>query len=569
MQPSSNNEIANERGSIIVLVAICLVALLGVTALAMDAGQLYRLQLGLQKAADAGALAGAGYAIQVGQSDLMDAAAQSNSSVSDYLGAKIERVVRQNLLAAKIIHNYNAPLSLDATYDFDPMTSSVFDVNVDLGMPAQYLLIDRIPFHLIGADNVGQQNIAATATARRPVANVAINIDVSRSTYCPSSGSCDCLRTSSCAGRRRLDDLVDALKAFLKLFDPNSDKLAIVPYNISAQAFSLQDYAGNVNNITEPMIDLLVDRLKNEFETGSATNLCDALLTGGKFMNDWVQNEEKSYVIYSDGAPTAARALFASPSGLTTWNPDAMGQYDYSHHTMQWVYPDGTDYPGPSRLYQTGLVDLGHRDAILPPSGDGVTSPAVADCAANQAIPIPPPGQGQTIEDVLMVNAPLAFVGCVGDLGFHPPNEPTRVYSAGNSADDPKFYQWRKLYYNCAVAYSDWLRENKGTVYTVGLGEPAGPIANDPYENIDDVTSRKDVLLTRIANDYITAVEVPAQAATPWQHPEYDITGVSSLDEWNQQSNRRQGMYLATTESEDLKALFLMIARQVLMRLIK
>ena len=50
---------ANQKGAVIVMVAILMVVLIGCAALAVDVGYLYVARTELQRAADAGALAGA------------------------------------------------------------------------------------------------------------------------------------------------------------------------------------------------------------------------------------------------------------------------------------------------------------------------------------------------------------------------------------------------------------------------------------------------------------------------------------------------------------------------------
>ena len=53
--------IQNRRGVTAVIVAICLVMLIGFAALAIDVGYLYSTRNELQNVADSGALSGAGY----------------------------------------------------------------------------------------------------------------------------------------------------------------------------------------------------------------------------------------------------------------------------------------------------------------------------------------------------------------------------------------------------------------------------------------------------------------------------------------------------------------------------
>src|SRR5699024_3766291 len=81
----------DERGSIIVLAALCFVALLGVAGLALDTGRLYIQRARLSNIADAGALAAA-RAIRQGQAAAHDQAlaiAEANGFVDGRNGVAI------------------------------------------------------------------------------------------------------------------------------------------------------------------------------------------------------------------------------------------------------------------------------------------------------------------------------------------------------------------------------------------------------------------------------------------------------------------------------------------------
>ena len=56
----------NNRGQVLVILALGILALLGVAALAIDVGFLYTVRNELQRSADAGALAGASYFKETG-----------------------------------------------------------------------------------------------------------------------------------------------------------------------------------------------------------------------------------------------------------------------------------------------------------------------------------------------------------------------------------------------------------------------------------------------------------------------------------------------------------------------
>ncbi len=66
------------------------------------------------------------------------------------------------------------------------------------------------------------------------------------------------------------------------------------------------------------------------------------------------------------------------------------------------------------------------------------------------------------------------------------------------------FTDFKKQYYNTAIAMSDSIRNTHGVVFTIGLG-PSASLGVDPYQltNPADEDKRKDVFFARLANDPI------------------------------------------------------------------
>ena len=553
------------------------IVLLTVVGLAVDAGNLYRSQLALQKATDAAVLAGVGYAIQIGQNQLNTLASTDPDGAAGILQPRARLIARANLRAAKVTTEFNDSSIIfhPAIYRPNPNDTTIFEFEMTIEKDINYFIVDKIPFFLIESGSSltdsGQHRIAATATASRSVANVAVMLDVSDSMNCPSTGSCACLATNSCTGRLKVDDLIDASKEFLKMFDASSDNLVAVPFNIAAVAYSVIEVATDlgipIESISEPQIDAIVDELKSRHSPVSSTNICDALLRSWEKIQDLAPGQEAAYVLISEGAPNAGRFLIPNPPGaILPWNPHALGAvtHDYTHYSVKWSDANG-DRQGPSLLVQTDLIGIGWDNPVpFDLGGDGVTVPAVSTCAAPENPPIP---FSLDPNATLEIEAPKAFNGCIADLGFHVPENSALIYGRGGSPDDPDFHQWRKQYYNCAVAYSDFMREQKGMLYAIGVGNPA-TIGTDPYQDIANVLDLKHFLMTRIANDFMDAITIPRQAGTPWQHPEFNFTGYKSYDDWNNQSVPRQGDFLIAPTTSDLTALFRKIARKIQMRLV-
>ncbi len=553
-----------DSGTIIILMTFVFIVLLAMSGLAIDAGNLYRSQQTLQKAADAGALAAIGYSMQLGE-------AKFNEEVETRFGAGNEKmlldekaieIVLSNLADSGLPQDLEHPVSIVTEYTSTPSSNVAFNYSVNVDRPVDFLLMHLVPLPMLGLGATGRgRTLAANAVSQRKIANVALLLDFSDSMACPASGDCLCLtpaRTGPCSSPSKLDRLLDAVVEFLKNFDPNNDKILLVPFNTTARNFTLDELA------TDPVIqgedvEEIVENLKLDPGVGGNTNFCDAMMQAYGRMQTLAPDQEVSYVLFSDGAPTAGRFLFSSPAGIKPWDPSGFGAYDYQHYTVQW-YDSSGHRPGPSVLSQTGLLQMEHSGAAIPGSGDGVSSPAVADCGPASAPPVASIPQTATAADEV-------FAGCLGDLGFHMPQSAGTEYGVGG-AGDPDFVSWRKQYYHCAVQLSDFLREHRGTVHAIGLGEDT-TLGADPFQDIDDNSSRKDILMSRIANDYIQGVMRPQQAATPWNHPEFTFSGYSSYDALNSKASPRQGRYLATPDSEELERLFQSIARKILLSLVE
>lgn len=69
----------------------------------------------------------------------------------------------------------------------------------------------------------------------------------------------------------------------------------------------------------------------------------------------------------------------------------------------------------------------------------------------------------------------------------------------------PAFYQpydYEQLPYHCAIRAADYARITLGArVYAIGLGPRANRCAGDPYQDVSNSVSRKDVFLSRLAFD--------------------------------------------------------------------
>lgn len=552
---------SEERGAVIIVTCIAIVVLLMLIGLAIDSGNLYRARMALQKAADAGALSGVGYTVHKGRTEFEEEV--GDGSKQDFLSEKAQEVVEANLELSGLSPEQDGYFNVEATYvegDEVVEEGSAYEFRVTVTKEVDFIFMDLVPFEVLGLTSVGESIVLeAVATSRRLHSNVAMILDSSDSMGCPATGSCDCKTVSgsgSCPTPHKFDDLIDASKEFVRMFDYNNDKIAFIPFNLQAKAYDMDDYreALGTTYISETMLDTILDEHKVDPGPLSSTNVCDAFMTAYKKMEELVPGKEAAYVYFSDGAPTAGRFLFKNPRDLPSWNPDGFGNYDYVHYTVQWV--DGSEHlPGPSVLSQTGLVEIGHQGANPPHSE---TPPLVPDCTGEMA-----PVVAEEADIAGAVNTTLG--GCLDDLEAHLPSQENRTYGGPS---DPAFEGWRAHYYHCAIEMADFIREQKGLFYVIGLGEPAA-YEDDPYQNINDTASRKDYFLTRVANDYDTAIRRPAKDPEPWAHPEYAYRGYKSLESWNERAASRQGEYLPTPDTSELRSLFRKIAKKIQLGLIE
>ena len=554
---------SDQSGVILVMMALVIVGLLSFAGLAVDVGNLYRAQHNLQKAADAGALAAIGYSIQVGrtQFDNEVVASYGVGGEEQFLEEKAREVILANLANAGFPDDSRHPVTITPRYRVSPSANVAWDFQVSVSRDIDYLLMDLVPLSLFGVSNTATSKVLdAQATSARRVANIVLMLDFSDSMACPATGSCICQtpsRTGPCASPTKLDGLLDGVKQFLQNFDIVNDRIVIVPFNITSQAYTLPGLASNLG-MSGSNIDQVIDGLKTNPGVSSNTNICDAMMRAHQAIDTLAPNQETAYVLFSDGAPTAGRFLFANPTALLpVWNPDNFGDYDYTHYSIEWTDASG-HRPGPSVLTQTNLLQMGHVGNIIPASATGAVVPG---CGAPTAPPVYQPSD-------LPIVADQVFDGCLNDLAFHLPQSPTPSYGAGGQSDDPNFVDWRKQYYNCAVQMSDYLRSERGTIHVIGLGDPTA-FGSDPYQDIDDISSRKDVFLARIANDYLNAVIRPQNAAPPWRHPEFNYTNYIDYDNWNGKASPRQGTYLATPNPSEVKRLFQKIAKKIQLSLVQ
>ncbi|MFN8392214.1 MAG: Tad domain-containing protein [Bdellovibrionota bacterium] len=587
-----------DAGIILPISAIAIMVLLMFAGLAVDAAHLYRARLSLQKAADSAALAGIGYTIERGRNGLLaDATAAGLNPTTDpnwmkkLVETRADEVLRENL---RVSHNIVPETCTNA--DGEPFcswydaTTKQLRVNVDANI--HFLLMHLLPYSALGLSGFGSQiELHADAQAERPVANVGLLLDMSGSMGCPADPnvSCDCRAAGSpapCSGTLKIDLLVDAMVSFANFFDLAHDRLGLIPFNMRAERIP-----GGLRLLADELIDrtkvncVLSGRGLNSCgvevtaQPRSNTNICDALIEGFEEMRSLgaSQQEDVSYLLFSEGAPSACRFLFNDAPNLPENDPEGFGSgtKDYIHYAVSWL-PTGGGAPrlGPSLLVKTQAMSFQYPSP-LPPAPDidapGLNVPMCHTYLDSNGQPeeIYSPSESEKYCNV--------FNGCLSNsasspspLTFHIPWKPDSYGSdtvCSNASVVDREQSWRKQYYNASIVLADYIRSQRSTFFVVGLGKPNVGNA-DPYQNIDDTMYRKDVFLTRLANDYMHAVTQRAASGEP-PLPEFQFSGYQTYADWNSKSVSRQGLYLATPSASDLDHLFVLMAKRILLRLIK
>ncbi|MCB0325162.1 MAG: hypothetical protein KDD69_16370, partial [Bdellovibrionales bacterium] len=323
----------NERGAVIPLAVFLIVTLLALAGLAVDAGNLYRAQIQLQKAADAGALAG------IGASIIRSDAPGDPELLKDFIETRATEVACENLRL------FGYPCD-----DPDTVVSADYDLGtaeltVTTDADIFFFLMGLVPFEIIGAESAGDsRTIEARAAVRRQTATVALVLDLSSSMACPSTGPCACLspsRTQTCAEEAtalgttlKVEELKSAVSTFIERFDPARDRITLIPFNIAAnvEVPLRPDGALGFTPSDFDVLDGIIPR--------SNTNVCDGFMTAFQEMSDkgLFGTDDIAYLYFSDGAPTAGRFLLTSPkAGLEGNDPSGFGTHDYLHYSVEWV----------------------------------------------------------------------------------------------------------------------------------------------------------------------------------------------------------------------------------------
>ena len=567
-------------------------------AFALDLGNFYLWRLRLDKAARAGSLAGLGFRGIQGWNYV------STPSGGSALINATKLAVQDNL------RTYGVDLASDkikVAYD-----SGDDSIAVSIHHTPSTILIGKLDkilnFGFNSQTDASGNSIPLSSTlsitrqheANLNSANVVLIIDVSGSMLCPASGPCDCRLSNTCdPANSKLARLVLAVQRFAQHFNPNRDRISVIPFNLAAQrlysftdgktfrtarnrlpipngngvpgdllavnAMTAETFLTTTGGILDPALRKLA---------GSNTNHCDALAEGifeleglsrvllNDEENDRPETDRRNLqpfvILFTDGAPNAMRGIFSSsdiPDGHCSPYGGAgpgscvtsTGERDFYHYALEWVSGDGSQtYRGPGPFVRRELYTNAIPKLFNHSIGQNSAAPGGNQaCGRETAIGNPlefeqtitrrtgggsggrggPAGCFSVATTQFSFSIPYPYTNPDGAGGYSGPYN-ANVSGVPISTDDttwrdpnwpaefttPTPYgiqKYDELPYYCAIEAADYIRTRfAGTIFTVGLGPAtthrSGGLAqddtcNDPLQDADDHTSRKDFFLARLA----------------------------------------------------------------------
>ncbi len=574
-------EAAHDDGVILVLLALMTTVLALLVGFALDTGNLYSARLAAQTAADAASLSGA---TAIAGRD----ASATTLSAAIATGQTLATQIATANLSTKTAFN-----TTSSNFVVTPSATTYADrveFNVQISSPVNLYLLSRIP----GYEQSGE--VRVTSTSRIVNANFGLILDTSRSMRCPKTESgttCPCMDLGTC-GTDGLPTKLDALKAaakdFVSMFDESRDRGSLVAFGHTAEvlvpirsssSFVKADFNSTIDGLT----------------SAGATNISDGLLRSYLEMKRVGVEDQAAYIAFTDGAPSSVRILAADPKASAIRAPiydnttpflqahnilgHSFSNYDVISYAALWGKAGDPDFKvsSPHSLAFTpsdnGVFTAPENSPSGPITCNWGTRPLNMDGAelppqCFMLWSIPSPGNASETFKQLF-NSPAFYdpdgnVMHVGDYWSHPsanvwnynwPGFDGEQDANGLPLTNPKRGVYRKLYFDVALAYADFMRNKGGTIFTVGLGMPAAFVL-DPYQNPDFDHDLKSTFLKRMAVD---SCGVADPMDPPFSRfPTYDELFLKNV---------KTGMFVSTTDADELKQLFRVIGKKLKLALIK
>jgi Mg-chelatase subunit ChlD len=249
----------DQRGSVLFVVVAVLVVMLASVGLAVDLGRGYVEKLHIGRAVDAGALAAA-RALRLGvgvAEDEAEAVATANG-ITDGVGS----------------------INTDLTFGTNANGESTVLFAANRTVPTTFMRI-------VG---LRQMNVSASGLAAVPPLDVVLILDTS----------------GSLATAGAFDELQDAARTFLDLFDDDIDQLGLVTFQLSAhdQFILGHDFTDDIND----EIDIMLSAGDTNIQEG--LRLARLQINGGSAR----PNAAKVIVFFTDGRATAFRGNLGAPA---------------------------------------------------------------------------------------------------------------------------------------------------------------------------------------------------------------------------------------------------------------
>lgn len=260
-----------EDGIFLLIVAGIFFGLLAVLGFAIDSGNLYRAQMRMQRAVDAGVVSGI-YLLTTPGPVPAERTARSITELN------LNRTGLKNV-SVSVTRPRAGELRVAA--------------EADVGL----LLLGSIP----GFGNRSRVSASALGESSSTQQKVAIELvlDITGSMNCPARGFCSlgCTQTDTCPRPTRLDALKQAAVTFVNQFDEETTKFGLVTFSASAQvrwpinsAFSKGELATIINGL----------------HAIGGTNITDGVSLGKNQLHHAQidQDYKKIFVLVTDGAPS-------------------------------------------------------------------------------------------------------------------------------------------------------------------------------------------------------------------------------------------------------------------------
>jgi hypothetical protein len=407
------------------MVLILIGLFLTFAAFALDIGNYYLWKLRVDKIARAAASAGlgkraldgyettregGGYNVTTAMNQVIDESFKSYGVTSQWESGEWNYLIETStleLFTADRIYiglTYRAPMIL--------LDKVVNALGYGFSRPPNAIVNQR------GGFATGYPNVRSAHAAQLSATNIVLLLDVSGSMLCPSQGDCSCRRTNTCNANidTKLALMARGVSNFVKMFNPDRDRIAVIPFNLAAQRlYSFTVGGGNQPNSAQTIrySPSLNAGVTNEFAwdvltndtilqgvltslAGSNTNHCDALaegilelenlstaLYGASGYGSDRRRLQPFVVFFTDGAPNAMRGIFGQATGAPPATPcltyggnrsysapRACSSQDMYHYALEWVHGEnGTPQqyrgPGPFVVRETnGFVPTIFRHQI-------------------------------------------------------------------------------------------------------------------------------------------------------------------------------------------------------------